>query len=107
MWEDKRLDTYCTSTISSRSGYPGKYNIRKFFSAKICVNLRIVIFHKFPDPPQAYVTQCWHMTSYDLYDLHMSFVIWQRFMTYDFVISILILAGIIIFGQHYKFGLNL
>ena len=33
---------------------------------------------------------------------HMSFVIWQRFMTYDFVISILILASIIIFNQHYK-----
>jgi len=32
-------------------------NIRKFFSAKICVNLRTIIFHKFPDPPQAYVTQ--------------------------------------------------
>src|SRR5436189_5972593 len=31
--------------------------IRKFFSAKICVNLRIVIFHKFPYPPKAYVTQ--------------------------------------------------
>ncbi|PKK75347.1 hypothetical protein RhiirC2_773709 [Rhizophagus irregularis] len=31
MWEDKRLDTYCTFTISSRSMYPGKFNYRRSY----------------------------------------------------------------------------
>ncbi|CAI2181897.1 907_t:CDS:2 [Funneliformis geosporum] len=38
MWEDKRMNTYCTSTISSRSRYPRKYNYRRSYYFSYQVN---------------------------------------------------------------------
>ena len=29
---------------------------QEIFNAKVCVNLRNIIFRRFPDPPQVYVT---------------------------------------------------